>query len=886
MLCLNVRCALVQLDVNLIHALQLDVPHVIPLTSSGDVMTVTLIDARHCPGSVMFVFDGYFGRILYTGSFRYEEDRLDQGWLSELKSNPVDVLYIDNTFCSPKCVLPTRQEAKRQIIDIIEQHSRQRVVFGLRGLGKVDILISLAKLFDVKITVSKDRYRLLEVLALHEHFVIAGEGSEQTRFEVIELVEITRSSVDAWNRTAPTIAILLTGLFVGVGYQPFTRSSDIFVVPLSDHSPYAELHEFVARIRPKSVVPILRSDPRSREDPLAACLPNRTNVECFAELLDQSPIQNYHIPPAVFAMMNRTENARGQAHKQTFSCSKSVSINSLHLTSPGQKLRKLLPKVLASTSSVISAAAVTSYGKSDCVRWKRTNSCNTLTSAIAKKPLVTVRPMMRCLPPDRCLQSPFIKQRQQHQWVNYPTSSELRQRRFRNEMLRQLRKRNSLSTCTINSPASSTASKLNVLPAGADALSLTKYSDETCERQARMSVSTTGNVACDSSSTIYHVRHNVSASGDSKSKNHADILWQSSESGDSHPISHQLAEPRANVDGTMTGPSRDIDCHQGSGRINETNASGSVLTSVSHIKTLVHGGVGASCLTTFSTAIVQPTSQQIPDSCSSLLHTGIHSDNVQRHSGDSSSLAEDHLVRFVSDPCEQLHRISGTADTVLVDGTVATKVSVPCEILPSNQIQRVDEAEHSTASEIDVGSQLVVNDPISHSFLEQKSSVKLSRYHTESSCSFNTVLPMTVVDLSVSGSEEMSAREKLSSTRLEVDMSLNSHCDNTVLAGSMGNVGLPGDLDAYCNHAREVLPVNGIHYEIGTHSMSNAVQKSIALACKSAEQRYNAEDAVSTKVVNLHPKKKWRKQFRAAHADASFTLGKSSTLLSINVSQS
>jgi Cft2 family RNA processing exonuclease len=42
-----------------------------PITHhSGEIVNVTLFPSDHCHGSVMFLFEGSFGRILYTGNMR------------------------------------------------------------------------------------------------------------------------------------------------------------------------------------------------------------------------------------------------------------------------------------------------------------------------------------------------------------------------------------------------------------------------------------------------------------------------------------------------------------------------------------------------------------------------------------------------------------------------------------------------------------------------------------------------------------------------------------------------------------------------------------------------------------------------------------------------
>ncbi|CAN2391491.1 telomeric loop formation [Pristimantis euphronides] len=222
----------------------------LPLDDCGiETVSVTLIDANHCPGSVMFLFEGYFGTILYTGDFRYDSSMLACPPLRNLK---VDVLYLDNTNCDPAQRLPSREEATEQIKELIEKHPYHDIVIGLYSIGKESLLVELAKTFQSWVTVSQQRLELLTLLEIEDVFSASDKAG---RLRVVEHSEVNSENMKKWNSHHPTIGILPTSQKVKVWHR------DIHVVPYSDHSSYDELVEFVSRLKPSSIIPVVKTKP-------------------------------------------------------------------------------------------------------------------------------------------------------------------------------------------------------------------------------------------------------------------------------------------------------------------------------------------------------------------------------------------------------------------------------------------------------------------------------------------------------------------------------------------------------------------------------------------------------------------------------------------------
>ncbi|KAF2590683.1 hypothetical protein F2Q70_00041521 [Brassica cretica] len=137
---------------------------------------VTAFDANHCPGGVMFLFEGSFGNILHTGDCRLTRDciqNLPEKYVGRQDKAPkccLDYIFLDCTFGKSSQRFPTKHSAIRQIINCIWNHHDAPVVYlACDMLGQEEILLEVSRTFGSKIYVDKatnlECFRSLMVIA-------------------------------------------------------------------------------------------------------------------------------------------------------------------------------------------------------------------------------------------------------------------------------------------------------------------------------------------------------------------------------------------------------------------------------------------------------------------------------------------------------------------------------------------------------------------------------------------------------------------------------------------------------------------------------------------------------------------------------------------------
>lgn len=126
-----------------------------------DDVLVTFLDANHCPGSAMILFQHRSGEsILHCGDMRY--DARMQSFPSLAPPVQIDHLYLDTTYCDPKYRFPPQDVIIARVVDICRPYYASGdalLLIGTYSVGKERLLVRLAREFQCRVRVSSARFK-------------------------------------------------------------------------------------------------------------------------------------------------------------------------------------------------------------------------------------------------------------------------------------------------------------------------------------------------------------------------------------------------------------------------------------------------------------------------------------------------------------------------------------------------------------------------------------------------------------------------------------------------------------------------------------------------------------------------------------------------------
>ncbi|XP_033127349.1 protein artemis-like isoform X3 [Anneissia japonica] len=242
-----------------IVCLPIDQPTTIQTESErkNESLIVTLLSAGHCPGSVMFLFEGSKGVVLYTGDFRLSKG--DAALMSQLHSGSsvkdIKCIYADTTFCTPMAMhIPSREQSLSCLVNLVDNHISKSDHHQVKLVCKAKygyeyLFVELSKAFRMKIHVSPYmmmHYQMVPELACH----MTSDG----RSTQIHACSYTKCSVA---NSVNTIAIKPSTMWFTGFAQPdeilAKVTDDFYRLCFSFHSSYSEIRDFIGYLKPKEV---------------------------------------------------------------------------------------------------------------------------------------------------------------------------------------------------------------------------------------------------------------------------------------------------------------------------------------------------------------------------------------------------------------------------------------------------------------------------------------------------------------------------------------------------------------------------------------------------------------------------------------------------------
>ncbi|CAJ0586774.1 unnamed protein product, partial [Mesorhabditis spiculigera] len=231
-----------------------------------DNFRVTALDANHCLGAAMLLFEGedpifQDGPILFTGDIRADRTLMERfetnaGYkrLSQLKLGHI---FLDDTYlCDEAEHFPARDELIPKIVDLARTFSPTlKLLLPLHKLGKEDVLVAVARGLKEKICLDPGRWESRELLFPPEdlEYFVGEEDPQDARIFVCLRRRCGEVYQHLFSQGIDAVVINLTKQKISLSRH--IHESICYNFPYSDHSSYTELVSFCSRLRTKFLHP-------------------------------------------------------------------------------------------------------------------------------------------------------------------------------------------------------------------------------------------------------------------------------------------------------------------------------------------------------------------------------------------------------------------------------------------------------------------------------------------------------------------------------------------------------------------------------------------------------------------------------------------------------
>ncbi|KAI8490767.1 DNA cross-link repair 1A protein [Branchiostoma belcheri] len=255
--------------------------HPLPLGTPCNVegVQVTLLEANHCPGAVMFLFQLPDGKnLLHTGDFRADQSMECYPALTGCK---VHTLYLDTTYCDPAYSFPAQTDviefAVGVAVEAVQQNPKTLIVCGSYTIGKERVFFAIAEALCCKVCVTREKKNTLDCLESDQVKRLVTLNGLETRIHVLPMKDLKFNNLKSYlegykPRYDSVLAFEPTGwthsssVSTVANIRPKRHGNiTVYGIPYSEHSSYTEMKRFVQFLRPVKILPTVNNgSPKSR----------------------------------------------------------------------------------------------------------------------------------------------------------------------------------------------------------------------------------------------------------------------------------------------------------------------------------------------------------------------------------------------------------------------------------------------------------------------------------------------------------------------------------------------------------------------------------------------------------------------------------------------